>query len=145
MRSLVIGTGGIGSAIGDALRRRGDEVITLSRSQNGLDITDEASIAKAFENLDAPFDLIFVATGILMPEGRTPEKAIKEVDSDALARTYAVNAIGPMLILKHALPLLPRDRRSVFAALSARVGSIGDNGIGGWHAYRASKAGLPAA
>lgn len=142
MRSLVIGTGGIGSAIGDALRRRGDEVITLSRSQNGLDITDEASIAKAFENLDAPFDLIFVATGILMPEGQTPEKAIKEVEADALARTYAVNAIGPMLILKHALPLLPRDRRSVFAALSARVGSIGDNGIGGWHAYRASKTGL---
>ena len=142
MRALIVGTGGVGSAVADALRSRGDEVVTLSRRDDGLDITDEVSVRSALERVGGTFDLVFVATGILMPDGLSPEKAIREVDPAALARTFAVNAIGPMLILKHALPLIAKDRRAVFAALSARVGSIGDNGIGGWHAYRASKAGL---
>ena len=142
MKALIVGTGGIGRAVARALAARGDEVATLSRADDGLDITDEASVQAAIEGVGGPLDLVFVATGILMPDGRTPEKAIREVDPAALARTYAVNAIGPMLILKHALPHVSKDRRAVFAALSARVGSIGDNGIGGWHSYRASKAGL---
>jgi NAD(P)-dependent dehydrogenase (short-subunit alcohol dehydrogenase family) len=142
MRALIVGTGGIGNSIAEALRARGDEVVTLSRRDDGLDITSEASVTNAIEGVGGTLDLVFVATGILMPDGAAPEKAIREVDPTALAQTFAVNAIGPMLILKHALPLMPKDRRAVFAALSARVGSIGDNAIGGWHAYRASKAGL---
>lgn len=137
MRSLVIGaTGGIGGAAAAALASRG-EVVTLSR-RNGLDVTDEASVGAALGGLDGTFDLIFVATGAL----GTPEKALRAVTAEEMTRQFAVNAIGPALILKHALRLLPRDRRAVFAALSARVGSIGDNGLGGWYSYRASKAAL---
>ena len=137
MRSLVIGaTGGIGGAVAAALASRG-EVVTLSRS-NGLDVTDEASVGAALGGLDGTFDLIFVATGAL----GTPEKALRAVTAEEMTRQFAVNAIGPALILKHTLRLLPRDRRAVFAALSARVGSIGDNGLGGWYSYRASKAAL---
>lgn len=137
MRSLVIGaTGGIGGAVAAALASRG-EVVTLSR-RNGLDVTDEASVGAALGGLDGTFDLIFVATGAL----GTPEKALRAVTAEEMTRQFAVNAIGPALILKHALRLLPRDRRAVFAALSARVGSIGDNGLGGWYSYRASKAAL---
>ena len=137
MRSLVIGaTGGIGGAVAAALASRG-EVVTLSR-RNGLDVTDEASVGAALGGLDGTFDLIFVATGAL----GTPEKALRAVTAEEMTRQFAVNAIGPALILKHTLRLLPRDRRAVFAALSARVGSIGDNGLGGWYSYRASKAAL---
>jgi NAD(P)-dependent dehydrogenase (short-subunit alcohol dehydrogenase family) len=71
-----------------------------------------------------------------------PEKTWRAINADALARTYAVNTIGPALIAKHTLALLPSDQRAVFAALSAKVGSIEDNGLGGWHSYRASKAAL---
>ena len=92
--------------------------------------------------LEGAFDLVFVATGALVIGGAEPEKTLRSLSARALADQYLVNAIGPMLILKHALPLLPRDRRSVFAALSARVGSIGDNRLGGWYSYRAAKAGL---
>ncbi|WP_367279183.1 SDR family oxidoreductase [uncultured Roseibium sp.] len=86
--------------------------------------------------------LVFDATGALTLEGARPEKSLRELDPAALARSYAVNAIGPALLMKHFLPLFPRNGRSVFATLSARVGSIGDNRLGGWYAYRASKAGL---
>jgi len=142
-RALVIGaSGGIGAAVRDALAARGVAVTGLSRSADGLDVTDEASIAAALGTLDGPFDLIFVATGKLGGAGHRPEKALAEVTAEALADQFRVNAAGPMLVLKHALPLLPRDAPSVFAVLSARVGSIGDNRIGGWHSYRAAKAAL---
>ncbi len=142
-RALVIGaSGGIGSAVADALAHRGVAVTRLSRRENGLDVTDEACIARVLGALDGPFDLIFVAVGLLAPPGKAPEKAVREVTDSALAHLFAVNATGPMLVLKHALPLLATDRRAVFAVLSARVGSIGDNAIGGWHSYRASKAAL---
>ncbi len=114
----------------------------LSRSRDGLDVTDEASVERVLGALDGPFDLIFVATGALVVNGHAPEKAFSSVTFDGFADQFAVNAIGPALVLKHALRLLPKDRRAVFAALSARVGSIGDNRIGGWHAYRAAKAAL---
>lgn len=108
-----------------------------------FDLTTEASIAAAASMIEGPIDLIFVATGMLhRAGGPAPEKAYRALDAGAMAELFAVNTIGPALIAKHFLPLLPRDRRAVFAALSARVGSIADNRLGGWHSYRASKAAL---
>ncbi|MFV2052293.1 SDR family NAD(P)-dependent oxidoreductase [Aliiroseovarius sp. YM-037] len=142
-RALIIGaSGGIGQALGSALRNQGAEVVGLSRSQDGLDIRDEASIAAALEPLSGQFDLILNVTGALEIDGMGPEKAIRDVDADRLHAQFETNALGPMLVLKHALRLMPRDRRTVFAALSARVGSIGDNRLGGWYSYRAAKAAL---
>lgn len=141
--ALIIGaTGGIGGALADALEARGTTVTRLSRRADGLDLTDEASVERVLGQLTRPQDLILVATGVLAGDGHRPEKAIRQVTAEALATQFAVNAIGPMLVLKHALHLIPRDRPSVFAALSARVGSITDNRLGGWHSYRASKAAL---
>jgi NAD(P)-dependent dehydrogenase (short-subunit alcohol dehydrogenase family) len=117
-------------------------VTGLSRAADGLDVTDEASLAAQLGALDGPFDLIFVATGALEIAGYRPEKTLRQITAQGLADQFALNAIGPALILRHAPRLLPRDRRAVFAVLSARVGSIGDNRIGGWYAYRAAKAAL---
>ncbi|MGY6634068.1 MAG: SDR family NAD(P)-dependent oxidoreductase [Alkalilacustris sp.] len=143
MRALVIGSsGGIGAAVVEALRTRGAEVTALSRSTTGLDMTDEPSVADALGSLEAPFDLVFVATGALTPGGNAPEKALKDLQPSALEAQFALNAIGPIIVLKHALRLMPRQERSVFVALSARVGSIGDNRAGGWYGYRAAKAAL---
>lgn len=83
-----------------------------------------------------------VATGFLHDEAQRPEKSWRELDHAQMARSFALNVIGPALIMKHLLPLLPRQGKSVFATLSARVGSIGDNRAGGWYSYRASKAAL---
>jgi len=142
-RALIIGnSGGIGEAMEARLNARGTRVTGLSRSRSGLDMTDPASVEAALTRLDGLFDLIFVATGQLAGAGHRPEKSIAEVTAEALVDQFRVNAAGPMLVLKHALRLLPRDAASVFAVLSARVGSIGDNRIGGWHSYRASKAAL---
>ncbi len=142
MRSLVIGaSGGIGAALVAALAQRG-EVTGLSRSRDGLDVTDEASVARVLGTLTGPFETIIVATGALVIAGQGPEKSLKALDPAAMAAQYAVNCIGPMLCLKHALPLIPRDAPARFAAISARVGSIGDNALGGWYSYRAAKAGL---
>jgi len=136
-RALVIGSGGgIGAALVAALARQGP-VVGLSRS-DGLDVTDEASVAATLGRLAGPFATVIVATGALAPPGRTPEKTLRALDG----AQFAVNAAGPMLVLKHALRLMPRDRTARFAALSARVGSIGDNRLGGWYSYRASKAAL---
>ena len=87
-----------------------------------------------------PYDLVLVATGALEIAGKGPEKALKEIDADAMAAQFALNAIGPALVLRHAGDLLPRQGRSVLAVLTARVGSIGDNRLGGWYSYRAAKA-----
>ncbi|MDP3341382.1 SDR family NAD(P)-dependent oxidoreductase [Frigidibacter sp.] len=138
MRSLVIGaSGGIGAALAKSLATRG-EVVALSRTSHGLEITDEASVAEHLGALSGSFELIFTATGAL----GTPEKALRSLTAGELLSQMAINALGPALVLKHALRLMPKDRRCVFAALSARVGSIGDNALGGWHSYRASKAAL---
>lgn len=109
-----------------------------------FDLTDEASIKAATETLDRPPTMILVATGMLHDEARgiEPEKSLRAIQPYAMTRLFAINTIGPALIAKHFLPLLPKDRRAVFAVLSAKVGSIGDNGLGGWHSYRASKAAL---
>jgi NAD(P)-dependent dehydrogenase (short-subunit alcohol dehydrogenase family) len=144
-RAAVIGaSGGIGGALADALETdaRFVEVLRFSRSGSArLDVTDEASIAAAAERA-GELDLIVVATGLLHDGDLQPEKALKDLDADRLARSFAVNAIGPALVAKHFLPLTPRRGRRVFAVLSARVGSIADNRAGGWYGYRASKAAL---
>jgi NAD(P)-dependent dehydrogenase (short-subunit alcohol dehydrogenase family) len=125
-----------------ALSARGVAVTGLSRSADGLDITNEASVAETLGHLAGPFDLIFVATGALEVNGAEPEKTLRSLDADAMMDQFAVNCIGPSLVLKHSLGLMPRKGRSVFAALSARVGSIGDNARGGWYSYRTAKAAL---
>lgn len=147
-RALVIGaSGGIGAAFVDILRNDPacGQVVTLSRQVDGLDITDEASIAKAAERLVAQglvFNVIVCATGALTINGIGPEKTIKAVTAQAMAAQFAVNAVGPALVLKYFSPLLAKNSRSLMAFLSARVGSIGDNRLGGWISYRASKAAL---
>lgn len=142
-QALVVGaSGGIGTAIVLELQNRGWAVTGLSRSSDGLDVTDETSIKSVMSGLHGPFELVFVATGALVINGAEPEKTIKSVAPDALLDQFRLNAMGPFLVLKHAARLLPKDRPAVFAALSARVGSIGDNQIGGWASYRTAKAAL---
>ncbi len=157
-RAAVIGaTGGIGRAIVDRLADSESiaSIHAFSRREFNwkspkvvpglIDIEDEASIrdaAKASAADDA-LDLVIVATGMLgSGEAIKPEKAMREIDGAALEKLYRVNAVGPVLVAKHFLPRLRKRSRTVFAALSARVGSIGDNRLGGWYAYRASKSAL---
>ena len=144
--AVVIGaSGGIGAALAGLLRVSGRFAVVhaLSRSETGLDLEDEASIAEAAGRVaeGAPPTLVFVATGVLH-DGFEPERGYRALTADHMMRDYRINTVGPALVARHFLPLLPRDRRAVFAALSARVGSIGDNRLGGWHSYRASKAAL---
>lgn len=141
--ALIIGaSGGIGAAVALELESRGAAVTRLSRSADGVDVTDPSSVDRHLGALDGPFDLIFVAVGILAPQGSNPEKTLSAIDAQSMAQVLAVNTIGPALILRHVPRLLAKDGPAVVAILSARVGSIGDNQIGGWHAYRASKAAL---
>ena len=154
LRAAVFGaSGGIGAALVAALGSSGryDAIHAGGRRLPAagvpfaFDLTDEASIAQAAQAIGAagPVDLVIVATGMLHSAGpQMPEKSWRALDAEAMARVLAVNTIGPALIAKHMLPLLRRDARSVFAVLSARVGSIADNRAGGWHSYRASKAAL---
>ena len=148
--AVVIGaSGGVGAAFEAALVEEGAHPVVhgFARSRTGtqhLDLLDEASIAAAAAHVatgPAP-TLVIVATGILHDGARGPEKTMRELDPAWLAQTYAINAIGPALVAKHFLPLMPRGTHAVFAALSARVGSISDNKLGGWYGYRASKAAL---
>jgi len=151
-------SGGIGRALAEAMvdSRCFSRVIGLSRQRPAdwreddsrawahLDLLDETTIAQAathIARIGQPTRII-VATGVLSDANLAPEKSMRALNADAMARSFAINAIGPALIAKHLLPLTPRDRPSLFAALSARVGSIGDDRLGGWYGYRASKAAL---
>ena len=113
-----------------------------------VDITHESSIeaaaARVAESvrLGSTLRLVIDATGFLHGIGFEPEKSLRQIDAGHMAHAFAVNAIGPALLMKHFLPLFPRSGRAVFATLSAKVGSIGDNHLGGWYSYRASKAAL---
>jgi NAD(P)-dependent dehydrogenase (short-subunit alcohol dehydrogenase family) len=146
--AVVLGAGGcIGGALVERLRSAGrfEQVVGFSRSSSpSIDLLDEASLERAAVSAAARGEirLVIDATGFLHDELQGPEKSWRELDAVKLARAFALNAIGPALIMKHILPLLPRAGKAVFATLSARVGSIGDNRLGGWYAYRASKAAL---
>lgn len=120
----------------------GDKVYPLS-----LDVTREASIEQAVDEISHVtdrLDLVIVCAGLLhdVTSGMHPEKKLADVDPENLARAFAVNAAGPLLVLKHCQPLMAHGGSSVFASISARIGSISDNRFGGWYAYRASKAAL---
>lgn len=145
-RALVLGaSGGIGMALASCLAEDGncEKLVRLSRREDGFDVTDETAVRRAAEALGGQdFDLIICATGALTIGGVGPEKSIRQISQDAMMAQFAVNAVGPALVLKHFAPLLARRRRSLFAFLSARVGSIGDNRLGGWISYRSSKAAL---
>ncbi len=146
---VVIGaSGAIGGALLDSLQHAFGVTRAIGFSRKGLpslDLTSEASIASAACQLlqsDAPPRLIIDATGFLHGDGVSPEKSLRQLDAANLAKAFSLNVIGPALLMKHFFPLLPRSGKAVFATLSARVGSIGDNHLGGWYGYRASKAAL---
>lgn len=155
--AVVVGaTGGIGSAFVEALldNPKLGHLVACSRhepspahdrlSWTSLEVSDEETIERAAATAGehGPFHLVICAIGVLHGDDLDPEKTYKALDAERLHRIFAVNTIGPALVAKHFLPLLVPKERAVFAALSARVGSIEDNRIGGWHGYRASKAAL---
>lgn len=147
--AVVIGaSGAIGSALRHKLEATGifEDVIGFSRSSlPGMDVTQESDIRScaqfvAQKALDVR--LVINATGFLHGPDALPEKSLRDIAPEPMAHAFAINAIAPALLMKHFLPLLPRRDKAVFAVLSARVGSIGDNHLGGWYSYRASKAAL---
>jgi NAD(P)-dependent dehydrogenase (short-subunit alcohol dehydrogenase family) len=152
--AVVIGaSGGLGRALTQQIVASGrfGAVHALSRSGTGapsgaidgrIDLEDETSIAAAAVRLESPARLVIVASGRLHGPGLVPEKALRMLDPAAMRQAFAINTVGPAMAARHFTPLFPREGRSVFAALSARVGSISDNRLGGWHSYRASKAAL---
>ena len=140
-RTLLVGaSGGIGAALGATLKAGGTEVIELSRSINGFDLSDPVTADRALSDLSDQFNQILFVSGILAPAGSRPEKSLAEFDAANMAKVLAINAIGPAIVLRHAPRLLPRKEHSTIGVLTARVGSIGDNRLGGWYSYRASKA-----
>lgn len=151
--AVVGASGAIGGALLKGVRERypaakrygfsrSNPVESEGYTWHAIDITDEASIAAAAGVITEPLDLIIVATGMLHDTLLQPEKSLRDLSSENFERVFQVNTIGPALVAKHFLPRLNRKNRAVFAALSARVGSIEDNRLGGWYAYRASKAAL---
>lgn len=159
-RACVLGaSGGIGMAFVDALAASGSFAKIYAGSRRDMaprqplaqhftfDFADEATLAAAADGIAAegPLDLILIATGLLhRGTDVRPEKSYHQLDPAVMAEVFAVNSVGPAIAAKYFLPLLHPGRRSVIAFLSARVGSIGDNRLGGWHSYRASKAALNA-
>ena len=154
MKALIVGaSGGLGAALIAQLAddSRFANINAWSRSEippshtkvrtTTVDLCDESTIEAAAQSL-GEVDLVIVATGLLHDDDLKPEKSWRSLDPNVMKRIFEINTIGPALVAKHVLPCLPRDRRAVFAALSARVGSISDNRLGGWHSYRASKSAL---
>ena len=157
-RVVVVGaSGAIGRALVERLcaEPRAEAIYAASRSPVSfddsrvvpmvIDIEDEESVAAAAEScaVEGAFDLVIVATGILHQGASIqPEKRMRDIDADTMARVIALNCIGPTILAKHFLPLMRAGGKTVFAALSARVGSISDNRLGGWTSYRVSKAAL---
>lgn len=121
-------------------RARGNAVVGLSRSGDGLDLMDDASVARVLGGLEGPFQRVIVASGALEIDGAEPEKTIKAIRRQAMLDQFALNAVGPALVLSYLPDLLDKSQAAQVAVLSARVGSIGDNRLGGWVSYRAAKA-----
>ena len=158
MRVAVIGSGGgIGSALVRVLAKSDDIDCIHACSRDArrtpyanvhhweLEITNEEHVAEVFREMSAegPLDRVIVATGILHDGNRLqPEKSLQQLSAESLWRLFTINCIGPSLVAKHAIPCLNREGNPVFAMLSARVGSISDNALGGWYSYRMSKAAL---
>jgi len=146
LRAVVLGaSGALGSAFVDLLRAdpRFGHVLALSRSSTpGFTLEDEASIQACAQHtaLGGPLAWVIDATGALEIDGQGPEKRLDALNAPALMRAFEVNSIGPALLMKHFIPLLATNQPTVFATLSARVGSIEDNHKGGWYGYRAAKA-----
>jgi NAD(P)-dependent dehydrogenase (short-subunit alcohol dehydrogenase family) len=150
MRSAIIigARGGIGKSLADHLETAGQHEIVYRFSRSNptcaVNFSDPASLDLMANTIAAgpPPNLVIVATGLLHDAQNLPEKSLNQLNLDWMTENFLVNAIGPALIAQRIIPLMPRGERAVFAALSARVGSISDNRTGGWHSYRASKAAL---
>lgn len=167
MNVLIVGaSGGIGFGFVEKLVREGrvtriyatyrrresaEKLLNLAGQHSrklvclGMDITEESDILAGLETIRAEvetLDLAVNCVGILHGDNLQPEKSLRQVEGDRLTEYFRVNSIGGVLLAKHLLPLFCRDRRSVFASISAKVGSIEDNHLGGWYGYRASKAAL---
>ncbi len=151
--AVVIGAGGgLGAALLAHLRQSGmyAKVLGLGRSAEvQLDYLQDSSIALAAQQVSqacvesaCELRLLIVASGFLHGEPGQPERSWSHLDAAYLQHVFAINAIGPALVMKHFLPLLPKSGRCVAGFVSAKVGSIGDNALGGWYGYRASKAAL---
>lgn len=151
----IIGAGAIGMALANTLSHDNNRITLFSRQQLNSDLNqsikhhcidyfDERSIAYAAQTAsqDQALDLTIVATGFLHDENTQPEKALQQISLESLETVFAINTFLPMLIAKYFIPKLDKKKHSIFAVLSARVGSISDNHLGGWYAYRASKAAL---
>ncbi len=150
---MVIGAGGgLGAALLGKLERDGAYAKVLGlgrRTATRLDYLDEASIAQAARVVtdlctqsESDLRMLLVATGFLHGDAGQPERSWRHLDAGYLQHVFLVNAIGPALVLKHFFPLLPQQGRCIAGFISAKVGSIGDNALGGWYGYRASKAAL---
>lgn len=138
---LIIGhTGGIGRALFDAYVAKGANVTGLSRKSHGLDFMQPETVDTVMTSIEGPFQRVIIASGALEINNYAPEKTIQSIKAQGMADQFAVNAIGPALILKHIKRICPRRAPAIVAVLSARVGSIGDNNIGGWISYRSAKA-----
>lgn len=155
MNIAIIGaTGGIGSAIIEVMEKQKNvnHIYTFSKqsqkyknsklSNHYINIEDEYSIEKAACSINTKLDLLIIATGILSDRDIAPEKSLRDISYSNFSKILSVNTIGPAIILKYFSPLLNRDKKSVIAAISARIGSISDNKLGGWYSYRASKTAL---
>ncbi len=141
--ALIIGaSGGIGTALAALCTDKGYRVQTLSRRIDGLNITDEGSVQTHAKAIKGGLDLIVIATGAIEVDGLRPEKTMQNISADHLLKQFQTNALGPALLLKYFAPKLTKARRAVLVVLSSRVGSIGENYLGGWVSYRAAKAAL---
>ena len=146
--AVIVGaTGAIGNAIANEIENLGfkDVLKVGTNTTPSIDFNNENTILKTIEfvkNINKPISILFDATGILHHNNSMPEKTLKNIDIDFAKKNFLINAIGPALLIKHFVPLLDNEDKAVFATLSAKVGSISDNGYGGWYSYRASKSAL---
>ena len=151
--AVVIGSsGGLGAALLGQLAHDGQyaQALGLGRhTEVSVDYLHEASIASAAQAVarvcaaaNLELRLLIVATGFLHGESGQPERSWANLDAGYLDHVFKINTLGPALVMKHFFPLVPKQGRCVAGFMSAKVGSIGDNTLGGWYGYRASKAAL---